>query len=88
MHQLASALAIAGTDEGVAFCRLIAQTYFARACQCLRAHLVHVFVELQVGGLFEGRRALAVSDLNHKVLYPAQLDVVAGLCMMALLHSG
>lgn len=49
---------------------------------------MYVFVELQVGGLFEGRRALAVSDLDDEILYPAQLDVVAGLCMMALLHSG
>ena len=49
---------------------------------------MYVFVELEVGGLFEGRRALAVSDLNDQVLNPAQFDVVAGLCMMALLHSG
>jgi hypothetical protein len=48
MDQLAGALAVAGADEGVALCCLVAEAELARAGEGLTAHLMHVFVELQV----------------------------------------
>jgi hypothetical protein len=81
MDELARPLANTGRDQRVFFGRLLAQTYFAAACEW-HFDAVVASVELQVRGLLVHVGGVLVADFEHDILNPAQTHHISRCCDM------